>query len=265
MKMQHMSPEELDQYIKQEQLDKIIDFDQNKDFVEGVYDAVSGQMKIPFPPVKQDLVQLHKLIREKHFFTILEFGIGYSTLVMADALLKNQADFEKLTPQPPIRNRFKFQLFSVDTSEYWIKKVSSELPDHLKDRIHISYSDVKIGTYQDQLCSYYQQIPDIIPDFIYLDGPNPKDVKGDIHGMSFQCDERTVMSGDLLLMETTFFPGTHILIDGRVNNVRFLERNFKRSFVKKWYKDMDLTLFELDEDRLGKYNILGTDLFPNAE
>ncbi|SFU46033.1 hypothetical protein SAMN05216339_102362 [Nitrosomonas eutropha] len=30
-----------------------------------------------------------------------------------------------------------------------------------------------------------------------FDGPSPKDVQGSINGLSFNCDERTVMSGDL--------------------------------------------------------------------
>lgn len=128
----------------------------------------------------------------------------------------------------------------------------------------MSYSAVKAGTYQDQMCSYYQKLPDIVPDFIYLDGPSPSDVKGNINGMTFQCWERTIVAGDVLLMESVLLPGTHIWVDGRVNNTRFLENNFRRNFVKSWYRDMDITLFELKEEKLGKYNILGTDLFPCA-
>ncbi len=260
--MYKLSDIELEDYIKRENLDKIIDFDFLKDFKEGIYDAVSGQMTHPFPPVKQDLVQLHQFIRKKHFFTVLEFGVGYSTLVIADALMKNQIDFENLNPTPQIRNRYMFQLFSVDSSEKWLEISQKRIPDFLTDRIHLSFSPVKIGMYQDQICSFYQKLPDIIPDFIYIDGPDPKAVEGDINGLSFQCWERTVMSGDVLLMESTMLPGTNIWLDGRTNNARFLERNFKRPFIKNWYKELDVTLFELNEERLGIYNILGTDLFP---
>tara|TARA_Y100000310_G_scaffold345042_1_gene461348 strand:+ start:463 stop:702 length:240 start_codon:yes stop_codon:yes gene_type:complete len=79
--------------------------------------------------------------------------------------------------------------------------------------------------------------------------------------MSFQCDERTVMSGDLLLMESTFLPGTRILVDGRTNNARFLERNFTRSYNVQWDLEEDITTFDLEEKRLGKYNVLGSDFF----
>jgi len=44
------------------------------------------------------------------------------------------------------------------------------------------------------------------------------------------------MSGDLLLMESTFIPGTFILINGRTNNAGFLERNFSSKYKVKWNK-----------------------------
>ena len=69
------------------------------------------------------------------------------------------------------------------------------------------------------------------------------------------------MSGDLLLMESTFLPGTFILIDGRTNNARFLSRNFTRNYRVEWDREGDVTTFELIEERLGKYNLLGSDFF----
>ena len=99
-----------------------------------------------------------------------------------------------------------------------------------------------------------------MPDFIYLDGPSPKDVTGKIRGLSFQCDERTVMSGDLLLMESTFLPGVFILVDGRTNNARFLERHFVMGLRSKVGPGRAMSLtFELTEEKLGKYNVSGSD------
>ena len=54
------------------------------------------------------------------------------------------------------------------------------------------------------------------------------------------------------------------MVDGRTNNARFLEKNFKIKFEIKWDKEDDITTFELVEDRLGKYNLLGAD-FLGAE
>jgi hypothetical protein len=129
------------------------------------------------------------------------------------------------------------------------------------EHVNFHYSEIKISTFNGRICHFYDNLPDIVPDFIYLDGPNPKDVKGNVNGMTFQCDERTVMAADLLLMESILLPGTFIIVDGRTNNARFLKNNFQRNFEMSWDKDDDVTSFELKEERLGKYNILGSDFY----
>jgi hypothetical protein len=40
-----------------------------------------------------------------------------------------------------------------------------------------------------------------------------------------------------------------------------LERNFTRKYEVKWDRESDVTTFELVEERLGKYNLLGSDFF----
>ncbi|MDA9801520.1 hypothetical protein N9C88_03660 [Candidatus Pseudothioglobus singularis] len=253
--------EEHKEYIEINQLDKLINFKENMDYKEDTFDSVDGKLNIPFPPEANDLVRLHKLIRSKRFFTILEFGTGYSTIIMADALAKNQKEWESLPDRPKIRNNFMFKLFCIDASSKWIKLMEDKIPENLKKIVNFQQSDVEIGKFNGQLCHYYSSLQDIVPDFIYLDGPSAKDVKGEINGLSFNCEERTVMSGDLLLMESTFIPGTFILVDGRTNNARFLERNFSRDYKIKWDKKDDITTFELFEDRLGKFNLLGKDFY----
>ncbi|MBT5230586.1 MAG: hypothetical protein HOM11_09960 [Methylococcales bacterium] len=237
-------------YIEAEGLDKIIPF-----FSQDT--SATGQT--PIAPQAEELVRLHKLIRSRKCFTAIEFGVGFSTVVMADALYKNKQDWENKGETKTLRNRFLFQLFSVDASQQWLDTARSRVPEHLLAHCNFHYSDVKIGQHQGQLCHYYETLPDVIADFIYLDGPAPQDVKGNVNGLSFQCHERTVISADLLLMETTFLPGTFIIIDGRTNNARFLQRNFTRNYTMFWDRENDLTTFELNEERLGPHNILGTD------
>lgn len=246
-------------YIEANGLDRLFKFLDNSHHEEDVFDNVDGKLDIPFPPKPETLVRLHKLVRARKCFTVLEFGVGYSTIVLADALHKNQADWNALPQTPRIRNRHMFQLFSVDADKDWIESVKERLPGQLLDRVHLHYSAAKIGVHNGRLCHYYENLPDIVPDFVYVDGPSPKDVKGSVRGLTFQCDERTVMSADLLLMESTFLPGLVILIDGRTNNARFLERHFVRDYEVKWDREGDVTSFELTEDRLGKYNVLGSD------
>jgi len=220
-----------------------------------------GSKETAIPIDKEDLVRIHRLIRKRKSFTVLEFGVGFSTLIIADALKKNKADWMKLEKQPKIRNRFQFQCFSVDTSQEWMDVAKERLPSELEDFVQFQHSKVKIGTHNGQICHFYENLPDIIPDFIYLDGPDPKAVEGSINGMTFQCSERTVMSGDLLLMEPILLPGTFVLVDGRTNNARFLKNNLKREYEIIWDRKGDVTTLELREERLGKYNLLGSDFF----
>jgi hypothetical protein len=154
-----------------------------------------------------------------------------------------------------------FKLFSVDASQKWIDEVEKKIPDHLRDFITISRSDIEIRNIDNQICHVYKKIPNINPEFIYLDGPHPLDPKGDINNISFQCLERTPISADLLLLESTLLPGTRILVDGRTNNVRFLKNNFKRKFKFRWDRYGDVTHITLTEKKLGKLNKLGFEFY----
>ena len=233
-----------------------IDKDQDK-----VFDSVSGKLEEPFPIQYDDLARIYRLIRQRKPFTVLEFGIGFSTSVIAFALLKNKREWDALVHKPKVRNRHMFKLFSVDTSEKWINHTRELLQSDVKDIVEFTHSEVEIGTFNGQICHYYSKLPDIVPDFIYLDGPHPKEVKGNIRGLSFQCDERTVMSADLLAMEPMFLPGTFILVDGRTNNVRFLQNNFKRDYDCNWDREGDISTLELKEEKLGLYNLHGYEIF----
>ncbi|SFU46049.1 hypothetical protein SAMN05216339_102363 [Nitrosomonas eutropha] len=122
-------------YIQSNGLDRVIDFQENIDHKDSVFDAVSGKIKIPFPPKADDLVRLHKLIRHRRPFTIIEFGLGYSTVIMADA------------------------------SSEWIQNVKGRFPAHLLSRVHFQHSNVEIGTFNGQLCHYYKHLPDVIAEF----------------------------------------------------------------------------------------------------
>ena len=233
------------EYLRAEGLDRLIDF------------TAGGP---GFPPEATDLARLHRLIRARKSLTVLEFGVGYSTIVIADALRKNRREWDALSAPPEVRNRFLFHCHTVDASPTWLESARASFPEELRPFVTFHFSAVKIGTHNGQLCHFYDKLPDVIPDFLYLDGPDPADVQGSINGLTFQCPERTVMAGDPLLMESTLLPGFFMLIDGRTNNARFLQRNFTRPYKVVWDRDGDVTTFELHEDRLGVVNILGRDV-----
>lgn len=240
-------------YLKREGLDRYFSFYEDKSLGDPFY-ATSGKAKQAFAPKATDLARLHRLVRQRMAATVLEFGVGFSTLVLADALAKNEADFAAIENRPKLRNTRPFHLFSVDASRHWITETRKLIPKHLSPRVHLSHSAIEAGTFNGRLCHFYKRLPNVVPDFIYLDAPAPKDVKGAVRGLDFSIDERTVMSGDILLMESTLLPKAFILVDGRTNNARFLQHNFQRHFIAAHDPEGDVTTFELDEPPLGRHS-----------
>ena len=242
-----------------------------KDYLEqeGVLDFLnavkggSGQI----PQDLRDLARLYWLVVSRRVFTILEFGVGWSTLVFAAAMKKNQTSWDELGTPPKIRNHMPFTVHSVDASREWIENAKRLLPDELSGFVTIHYSGLKAGTFNDRMCHYYESIPDVVPDLIYLDAPHPSDVNGELNGLTWENPDRTVLSGDLALMEPTLLPGTCILVDGRTNNARFLQNNLQRTWGVAHDAAGDVTILELQEQPLGNINertlkyCLGEDYF----
>ena len=198
---------------------------------------------------KGDLALLHYLICKIMPKNVLEFGSGYSTVVIAAALKENflkqniqlsnsKKDFK---PQKP-------KCFSIETSKKWLKNTNDKLQENnLRDFVKISLSKCIISEIQGQVCHFYKSLPNIVPDFVYLDGPDPNDVSGSINGISMQNCKRTVMAADMLKYESTHLPGFTMLVDGRTNNARFLARLFTRRFSSFYCKKKDISFFQLNE------------------
>jgi hypothetical protein len=102
----------------------------------------------------------------------------------------------------------------------------------------------------------YSDIPPWTADLVYLDGPDCDHVTGTVNGFTVNFGDNDKpyglpMSGDLIRIEQFFWPGSHILTDGRGANAFFLRNNFIRS----WTYDYDVTLdqhhFHLDEEPWG--------------
>ena len=210
-------------------------------------------------PDVNDLVRLHRLVRDRPCVTVLEFGIGCSTIALAHALQQTEQEHGELLRQRLGRNTQLFQLFSVDANERWIEHTRQRLPAGLAERVHLVHSGVSATTFGGRLCHTYDRLPDVVPDLIYLDGPDPADVQGTIGGLGFSAPERTVMSADILVMEPTLLPGTVIVVDGRENNVRFLTRNLQRPISIT--VEGDASIIELTEPRLGRVDVIGVDVF----
>ena len=208
-------------------------------------------------PDVNDLVRLHLLVRTRPCVTVVEFGIGCSTIALAHAMDQNEQTHGEELRTRLARNSQLFQVFSVDANQRWIDHTASRLPTHLAARVHLSHSTVSATTFGGRLCHTYDTLPNVVPDFIYLDGPDPADVTGAVNGLDFSAPERTVMAADILLMEPTLLPGTVIVVDGRENNVRFLTRNLQRPISLS--VEGDASIIEFVEPRLGRVDVIGVD------
>lgn len=236
---------------------------------EGVFELLdsatgaSGQL----PPDWRDLARLYWLVNSRKVFTVLEFGVGWSTVVLAAAIRSNRRQWEDLADPPKVRNQTPFSVHSVDASRHWIENAKRLLPEELSEYVTIYYSGILAGTFHQRMCHYYESIPNVVADFIYLDGPHPADVRGEVSGLSWQNPDRTVLAGDLLVMEPTLLPGTCVLVDGRTNNARFLLNNLQRPWGAVHDAAGDVTVLELQEPSLGHINTgtleycLGEDYF----
>ena len=226
----------------------------------GVIASLEQRQKVEISPKWTDLAKIYIQVRERKPFSILEFGSGFSTVVMACALKQNWQEYLKITKGQPKYE--KPSITSIESSKKW--KLNSELKIKkagLSSFARIVFSGVRISEHQGQVCHFYEKLPNVVPDFVYLDGPDPADVTGSINGISFNNPKRTVMAGDILKYESTLLPGFFMMVDGRTNNARFLMRMLKRSYRVMVSEELDITTFELAEKRLGRKNIYGFEAY----
>ena len=217
--------------------------------------AVDPKNTIPFKTDYADLARLHYLIRSRKVTTILEFGVGKSTLIFGNALNKNKADFFSFTNKNLRRDNL-YECHSVDNYYKWIQDTKKLIPKKLLEGkfINLKFCKVKMGEFQNRVCTYYEKLPNICPDFIYLDGPDQFSPKGSVRGLSTRFKDRMPMAADILSFEHFLQPGTLIVIDGRTANARFLKTNFQRNWYYYHDSNFDQHFFELSEPPLGKYN-----------
>lgn len=223
------------------------------DYLEGVgaltllRDGNAGEI----PPVLHDLYNLHRLVRERRPRTILEFGVGFSTIVLAHALDMNLRDHPELdkhtgkgTPPPPHR------VWSVDANAAWIENARGKVPMPLRELVTFHHSEVRAIELAGQLCHRYVRLPNIVPDFVYLDGPDPADVKGEVDGLAFTLEHggpRQVVAADIILLEPSLKAGFFMVLDARYNNMHFLRHNLRRQYRVRVDRVNRLSTFELLE------------------
>jgi hypothetical protein len=154
------------------------------------------------PPDYTDLWFLYREVRRRRPETLLEFGSGCSTVVLAFALRQNGAG----------------HLWSLESDKGWSAATTAALPDSLRPVVTLVHAPVREDDRDVQGWSYTNR-PAVAPDLVYLDGPA-------------LTRERKV-AFDVLDLEPALRPGCVVIVDGRGENVRYLEARLTRphSFV----------------------------------
>jgi len=260
-------------YLKKHPIHKLLNIDLkdygeiNKKQIKDIYYSVDPNLSEAFPAELDDLVRLHYLITSRKVTTILEFGVGKSSIVFDHALKFNKEKYFDYVSQN-LRRKNKFECFSVDNNQEWIDKCKLTAKTNL---VNYHYSKCKVSTFNGRICTFFESLPNICPDFIYLDGPDQFSPEGNVRGIDTKHPDRLPMAADILAIEHFLLPGTFILVDGRTANARFLKTNLQRDWCYSYSEEFDQHYFELIERPLGIYNkkqidfCLGNSYYKNFE
>ena len=184
----------------------------------GVLELLTPGDDSEIAPSLSDLANLYQLVRDRKPRVVLELGIGFSTIVIAEALRQNLS-----------KHKVPGHLFTVDAQESWIENTRAKIPENLRDFVTIQFSTISVRLIEGTLCHAYDSLPDVSPNFIYVDGPEGVEVGGDINGLGFTRG-RSVISIEPLLYESTAPLDYFVLVDGRWETCRFLSVHLKGKY-----------------------------------
>ena len=242
---------ELKKFFKKKGLNKLIKLSSQKNLKTN--QLIS---KSPYKPELEDLYRLYKFVTLNKRTTILEFGSGWSTLLLHLALDENKKKYEKDVIK--LRRNNPFELFTVENEKKFLsltkKNINNSIKKNKKTKINYFYSKVEMTLYNRRYATQYKKLPLCNPDFIYVDGPDQFKILKKINNFTTAHKDMMPMVCDILKMEYFLTPGTIVITDGRSANAQFLKENFKRKWVHHYDRPFDQHIFYLDAPNLGVYN-----------
>jgi hypothetical protein len=148
-----------------------------------------NEMKVdnPYKPDLKDLYRLYFFILNNKRTTVMEFGSGWSSLVMALALTELKKKYSSTISK--LRRNNPFELFIIENEKKYFsisKKRLKRFSKKINIKINYLNTDVIMTTYKGIISTEYKKLPLCNPDFIYLDGPDQFNIKGDCNGISIR-------------------------------------------------------------------------------
>ncbi len=241
-------PTDYEKFFKNNGLKWMVDLSKKKVFLNDNRVNVN-----PHLPELKDLYFLYQLIVLNNRTTVLEYGCGWSTLIMHLALLKNEKRFKK---KVYTRCGNPYELICVDNSKKFLNISKNRVMKYSNRfrKVKFIYSEARMTKFNNRYCTEYKKHPLLNPDFIYIDGPSQWTVKNKIENFTVNHFSMMPMVCDVLKFEHFLTPGTLIVTDGRTANARFLKSNFQRNWKHVHLKSIDQHYFYLNEKPLGKWN-----------
>ena len=195
----------------------------SKETIDNWKEIFSKRPEDALPPVYEDLEFLYDYVTEKKPFTILEFGSGCSTLVMAEASKKEVW--------------IGVTVFSYDNEQKWLMETKKMISNDLDYVVDLGFALTHKYVWFDDtpVFSYFYHTLTLCPNLIYLDGP--------------ELTEVFKVTVDPLFYEHKMYKGDAIIVDGREETVEFLKQHFLRKwkYTHKDIGDNGMSIFELEE------------------
>jgi hypothetical protein len=220
-------------------------------WIDAASDTASEGQTVPTPygPELDDLHHLYALVRRTAAVSVLEFGSGWSTLVLALAIDENATSYGA---SYDVRHPNPFQVLSVDASAEYSARSFQRLPAALQRRVIPHVTGARLVEYGGRWASLFDALPPFVADLIYLDGPEPGQVDGMHDGFTLEDPHGLPVAADILRLEPMLWPETTIVIDGRTANARFLRANLQRRWDHLRDPYGDRTTLFLDETPFGE-------------
>ncbi len=156
-----------------------------------------------YVPEYYDLFRLVRFVRERRPSVVWEFGSGWSTCFLAQAVADNHSGI----------------LYSLEADADWCRNTQSMLSPDVRPWVELRHVVPERVTLPLGCASKYAWRPPALPQLIYVDGPAGA---GTCPG-----------NADILEIEEQLAPGCLIVLDSRQKTTEFLRRALRRTW-RSW-------------------------------